>query len=156
MLAPHVAEQSIDMPPPCRIDAASIPSAWAGGLTHGNETKIPDDEVVVCIKERDKSGLRRGSGPKRWGPPEDSVLKVALIIVEDRDAKPSLVAEPAIERALANACRTGDIVHGHRSDAVGSEQHPRGLNDAGSVPCRIRSLDWRLSENWQLHLTFGL
>jgi hypothetical protein len=102
-----------------------------------DERVVAGQQIDVRREERRQPRRRRGSGAQGRPPAEQSLLQLALRLVEQghREARPA--AEAVEDRPLAHPGRAGDGVHGHRLDAVALEQLDGGAEDLLAVSQRV-------------------
>jgi hypothetical protein len=62
------------------------------------------------------------------------------VLVEQGDGDGGPVREPAVQGALADAGRPGDVLHGHVAGAAGGEQLLGRGQDAATVAGRVGAL----------------
>jgi hypothetical protein len=83
---------------------------------------------------------RRRSPVERLPAAQQPLLQLALASVQQGDGEAALVAEPAVEGALADAGPSGDGIHRDRAHAELGEQLLGGGEHTLAVPCGIRAL----------------
>ena len=85
------------------------------------------DELQPVPAVCEQSFQRRRARPQRWRSEEERLLLGFLVLVEQHDHQPRPAAEPAEQRALADARGRGDVVGGDRLGAALGDQATRGL-----------------------------
>lgn len=84
-------------------------------------------------KKRDEPFLRQRPRAERRGTPNDRLLKLTLVLVEQGDDEPRPVTETAIESPFTDTRSRGDLVHRHGIDPSLGKQPLGLLKDADSV-----------------------
>ena len=70
---------------------------------------------------------RRSTRPQRWRAEHEGLLLGLLVLVEQHDHQAGPAAEPAEQRALADARGRGDVVGRDRVGAALGDEAARGL-----------------------------
>ena len=76
---------------------------------------------------------RRRAGPQRRRTEHERLLLGLLVLVEQHDHQARPAAEPAEQRALADACGGGDVVHRDRVGAALGDQPAGGIQQQRAV-----------------------
>ena len=97
-------------------------------------------EAQPLAAEREQPVQRRRVGPERRGTEQECLLAGPLVLVEQHHHQPGPAAEAAEHRALADACRRGDIVHRDRIRATLGDQATGGVEQQRAVARGIAPL----------------
>ncbi len=85
--------------------------------------------------------VRWRARPERRRSVEDRRLQLALLLVQQCDREAALVAEPAVEGALADASGGRYVVHRHFGHSALGEQSLGGGQHLQPVPGRVGPFD---------------
>ena len=92
--------------------------------------------------EGDQAIQRRCVGAQRRRPEQKCLLTGPFVLVEQHHHQAGPAAEPAEQRAFADAGGRGDVIHGDRFGAARRDQASRGLQQQSAIAGRVAALGW--------------
>ena len=98
----------------------------AAGVGEQSVMGVDEPQPVTTVCQQPVQ--RRRARPQRRRPEQERLLLGLLVLVEQHDHQARAAAEPAEQRALADAGGRGDVIGGHRVGTPFGDQAARGVH----------------------------